>query len=402
MPDSEATSPATPGDAKGSGNLTADQAAARLFATSAKATTPPPVATPAAAEISPEQSETTPDHAAAEAQPASADAPADETAPAETATTADETTAEGGTEESADDVLSPASLDEKLKAKIQKRIDKEVGKRKALETRLAEMEAKLNAANSKTTNPTQQTSQTQTTNPGTNLPLAVPNQPLANINDKAALDQLKQSAKAAVRWAEDTLDNPKAWKVQTEVDPQTGEEKSKRVLTVGKDTFDEDQVRAYRRENKITLEDHVPAREEFLTMRARATKDAREAYSFLNDSKDPDYQKAQSMLRDPWVQMRPDAEWIVATQIMGLKALESSRSATKKLAETVKAKPAAAKPGSDQSAISQSGAPSRMAPEAATRMASSKARQELQAKGGITAAEAAAFLERNSTTRKSG
>lgn len=396
MTNDVAASPAKTGDETRSESLTADQAAARLFASAAKAPAQKPVAPPAAAETSPEQSAPSNENAAAEAQPASAEAETPTPAPE------DETTAAETTDEPADDVLSPAPLDEELKAKVQKRIDKEIHRRKLAETQMVSLQNRLKELESRTTNPAQQTGATQTSNTGKNLPLAVPNQPLANINDMAALTQLKQSAKAAVRWAEDTLDNPKAWKVQTEVDPQTGEEKSKRVLTVGKDIFDEDQVRAYKRDNKITLEDHVPAREDFLQVRARASKDAREAYSFLNDATAPEYQQAQSMLRDPWVQMRPDAEWIVATQIMGIKGLEAARAAAKNKADPTKPKPVTAKPGSDQSAVSQSGAPSRMAPEAARRLASSKEREALQGKGGITAAEAAAFLERSATTRKPG
>lgn len=399
MPDSEAPSPAINGDAKGSEGLTADQAAARLFAHSAKATTQKPATPQAAAETSPAQADQPTDDAAAEAQPASAETTTTADAPETETTTTDESTTAPETEDAGDDVLSPATLgDEKLRAKIQKRIDKERFLRGELERKLAEAESKLKT---RTTADAPATT-TQTSNTATNVPLSAPNSPLANINDLGALKNHTQVAKDAMRWAEDTLDNPRAWKARTDVNSETGEETTVRVTTVGKDVYDEAQVRAIRREAKVTLEDHIPARKEFLEARTQAQKTTHEMYPFMKDKSTPEYQQAQSMLRDPWVQMRPDADWIVATQIMGIKALEAQRTAAAKPAVAAKPKPAAAKPGSDQAAVPASGSPSRVAPEAGQRMARSAERDKLSAKGGITAAEAAAFLERTATTRKPG
>lgn len=402
--ETEAASPASAeaqkrdGQGNGSGGLTADQAAARLFAHAARATTQKPPA-PAAEETTTEQSAPSDEPSAAEAPAASAEAETVETPPAETTANADEPAA-SETTAPADEVLSPATQDEKLKAKVQKRINEEVAARKKAEGQIAMLEARLAQL---TSNPAAETA-TQTPagqRPAGNVPLSIPNQPLGEIQDLAALNQHTKLAKDAMRWAEDTLENPRAWKNKTEVDSE-GNETTTRITTIGKDTYDEAQIRAIRREAKIALEDHIPARRDFLNSRQSAQKTAHESYPFLKDKTAPDYQLAQSMLRDPWVQMRPDAEWIVGTQIMGMRALESQRTAAKKTAEPVKPKTPAARPSSDQSAVSASGSPSRVSQESGQRLAQQSARKELVAKGGVTAAEAAAFLQRNSTNRKSG
>lgn len=395
MTDGEATSPAVKGVEKGSEGLTSDQAAARLFASAAKATAQK--ATEQAVEkIIPEESDEPEEVTTAEAQPASAETGAEETAPADQSATADEETAEAETEETADYVLSPATLDEKLKAKIQKRIDKEVGKRKALETRLAEMEAKL-ATQGRVQDPAATAAQ-----PGANgsVPITTPSHPLAKINDVATLNEHHKLAKDAMRWAEDTLENPKAWKVKTEVDNATGEETTTRTTTLGKDVYDEAQIRAIRREAKIALEDHIPERRAFLAQQLQAQKTARDSYPFLNDKNSPEYAQAQSMLRDPWVQMRPDAEWIVGTQIMGIKALEAQRAAATKKAAPATPKAPAAKPSSDQAVVSASGSQSRISADTAKRIGQKAEREKLMEKGGITAADAAVFLERRQILRK--
>lgn len=403
MTNDAASSPAVKSDAKGSSGLTSEQAAARLFAHAATAAQqrPPEQAAENTTPEPPAQSTEVP---AAETTPVSAETTTtDPEAAPESTTTDDLTTTTENPEGVADDDLSPATLDEKLKGQIEKRIGKEVARRKAAETRLAELEAKLNqripppAANATST----------PTNPPTattgNVPLAGPNHPLANVNDMGALVQHQQLAKDALRWAEDTLENPRAWKVKTDVDPQTGEETQTRVTMIGKESYDEAQIRAIRREAKITLEDHVPARREFLTQRAQAQKTTAEYYPFMKDKTSAEYQQAQSMLRDPWVQMRPDADWIVATQIMGIKAIEQQRAAANKPAATAAAKPKpAAKPSNDQSAVSSSGSPSRVTSDAQQRLAQQSDRKSLMAKGGITAADAATFLERNAKFRKSG
>lgn len=399
-----ATAPAVNSAETGSGGLTSEQAAARLFANAAKAAAQRP--TEQAAEKTPLAEPPAPstEVPAAEAQPASAETATTEGAQAEPETvTTDESTTGGEPADANDDVLSPATLDEKLKSQIQKRIDKEVSRRKALETRIAEMEAQLNArAQPNTTTSDPANGAANNSNTIGEVPLMVPNQPLAKVNDLPSLKQQEQMAKDALRWAEDTLENPRAWKVKTDVDPDTGAEVATRITTIGKEVYDEAAIRAVRRDAKIMLEDHIPQRKEFLTQRTQAQKTAHDSYPFLRDKNSADYQLAQQMLRDPWVQMRPDAEWIVGTQITGIRALEQRRADAVKKAEPAKPKPAPAKPSNDQSAVSSSGSPSRVNADTAQRLARSADRTKLVAKGGITAAEAAAFLERSSNSRKSG
>jgi hypothetical protein len=397
MRDNEASSPAPTGDATetGSDGLTAGQAAAQLFASSeraAKAVTQEPPE-PAAEQTTPEQSETT-TTPAAEAEAASADTST------EVDDTAEETPAEATTEDEGESVLSPSpTLSPAQQEILNKRIGKEVRKTEAIkaqfEARIAELEAKLKQAPAATTT----AEQPQTAAPP---PPPVGNQPLAEISDPNALFQLKQQAKEAVRFAEDTLDNPRAWKNRIETDPDTQEQVTTKVTRIGDKEYTESDIKAIMRRARITLEDHIPQREQFLGMRQRAVQAARQEFPFLTDKTSPDYQKAQTMLRDPWIQMRPDAEWIVATQIEGLKAIEARKAASKTKAEApAKPKVPAVKPSSDQTAVSTTGAATRVAPDVAKRMHMKAESEKLMAKGGVTAAEAAAFLQRNDRPRNS-
>lgn len=389
MADSEATSPAKTGDATqntGSDGLTLGQAAARLFASAEKAAAQQLPET-AAVETTTEQSAPPETKAAAEAEVASV-----ETDP-EAPITTEETTAENETGGEGDEVLSPTTLDDKLKAKIQKRIDKEVGKRKVLEARLAEMEAKLNT---QTPSPDQQTQAQATT------PIVLGNQALAHVQDTGTLHQLEKQAKDAIRWAEQTLDTPKSWKTSTQVDPVTGEESVVKTTMIGDKAYDEAAIKAIMRTARVTLEDEIPERRQFLVQRDQMRDWARKEHPFLNDKSSPEYQQAQAMLRDPWIQMRPDAEWIVATQIEGIKALEAKKVAAKKTAEQPpKPKAPVQKPAGDQTAVSATTAATRVSADAGQRLAMKAEREKLMAKGGVTAAEAAGFLERNQRTRNS-
>lgn len=368
---SQASSPEQTSDGveRGSGNLSAGQAAAKLFAN-------------VKAPVSSVAEETTPEEVPAteEAQP-----PVTESEPAETETPAEEQTPaeEPETEGEDDSVLSPkSSLDAKTKERIQRRIDKEVGRRKALETRNAEMEARLNELEASI-------KQREVAEPPP-APIANGPQPLANISDFNQLGKLQQQAKEAVRWAEEQLDRE---------DLGDG-------VQVGNEVFDRPKLKAIVRQAKITLEDHIPARNQFLVAKQQAQQLAHQEFPFLKDRSTPEYQQAQAAMREyPWLANLPNADWIVGVQIEGMKAIEARKAAAKAKAEAPtkpKVAPPPPKPTSDQTAVSSGSVnTSRVPVGTAAKQNQAIARQKISEKGGVTAAEAAAYLLNNSRTRNS-
>lgn len=404
-----ATPPAPSGDVKveGSGNLTQASAAAGLFAkaaaaqaAAAKAETQSDKPAPSVTEeIAPEKSEETTPAPVTEAPAASVEP--EEEAEAEAAQPAAKEEAEP--EEDSVPSQSISELTPEMEAILGRRVAKEVKKtkamREAMEAKVAELEAKL-AAKAETTLP--EPAATEPTPPPV-APSIIPGpQPLGNYNDLASLGTLQQQAKSAVRWAEETLDTPKAWKTRVDVDPDTGDETSVRVTKNGAETYTEAQVKAIIRDAKITLEDHIPARAHFVNARQRAQQLAREEFPFLADKKSPEYQQAQQMLRDPRLQAWPDAEYIVGMQIRGMKAIEADKAA-KKAAEAPKpkAKAPAIKPSSDQSVVSSTSVVARIPAGTANKNALVAEQQKLKQKGGITTAEAIASLQNRERIRNS-
>jgi hypothetical protein len=371
MPDStEATSPALNGDANSaseSGNLSIGQASALLFKN---------------AEVKPKESEATAESAATSSPPEqeaaaesteteSVETQTPETEPAESPT--EETTAEPEADTEETDALSKQPLDPKTRDRIQKRIDKEVGRRKQLEAKLNELESILREK--ETAQPEQK--------PSIVVPDNVPPH-IAALNSLESVAKMRQDAKTAIRWAEEKLDAindgepaPEGWDRQT--------------------------LKQSLRQAKIALEDHLPQREQFLQTRERTRQVAYQEFPFLRDRTTPEYQMAQAALREPWLQSLPNAEWIAGVQIEGLKAIEARKQAAKTKAEA-DAKPKApkivpAKPSNAQAAVTSSGTATR-APGAAERSQLSAERARLNDKGAVTTAEAVELMKRSELNRK--
>lgn len=377
MPDStEATSAATNADANKStesSNLDAGAAAALLFANAGKqaAKSQPPATEQVAQEpkaSAPAPEETQNDTVAETEKSDSAETQTEETEAAE------KETADPATEESDDEVLSNRTpLDEKTKQRIQKRIDKEVGKRKALEGRLTELENILREKEAQV----QQAPQAAIVAPS-NLP---PN--IASINDLAGVEKSRREAKEAMRWAKKQLD--------AEADGEQLPEGWNRKL-----------LKRVVEDTEMALEDYLPQREQFIRAQQQISQAAVKEFPFLTDRSAPEYQMAQAAKRaNPWLQGLPNADWIVGVQILGLKALEERKAAAAKpKAEPAKPK-VTPKPSSDQTAVSASGSSSRTASTTIARQGLEAERARFDAKGGITANEAAAFLLQKEQIRNS-
>jgi hypothetical protein len=376
----EATSAAPIADAQvESGNLTGGQAAASLFAKATKvAVAPKPNATeektqeaPAAEADAPETQEST----VADSEAESAEKPTEEAEPAE------ETTAEPETEESEDEVLSHRSqLDAKTKEKIQKRIGKEVAKTKAekaraeaAEARAAELDALLR--------------EKEAAKPDAPAPQILPSDlppHIAAITDLNGIQKTSKEAREAIRWAEAMLD------AEAEGD----------ALPEG---WDRKKLKETIRNAKVSLEEYIPQRADFIKERQRFQQIAHQKFSFLRDRNDPDYARAQSALKaKPWFNSLPDGDLLLGFMIKGLKTLEAEDAEAKAKAKAPAAKPKViVKPSSDQTAVSSTGTSVRTPVATAQRQALAAEKAKIDAKGGLTAQEAAAFLTRSAQSRNS-
>lgn len=353
------------GSKSGSDNLTGAQLAQRFM----KAESAPiaPAAEQVVQATAPEQTPaaegTT--ETPAEAQPA-------ETAPAQ---------AEAAPAGEADDVLSPKTTFTPEQQEIfNKRLGKEIDKRRIAEEERETLRQQL--ANAKL-------APDPTTQPIVPLPQGAP--PLANIHDMQGLVALQQQAKEAVRWGEEQLDR-EDFDSNPPVDPASQQ------------PFTKAQIKAAMRNAKLTMEDHIPQRAQFLTARQNFLQQAYEAFPYLKDKSSPEYQEVQTAYRTyPWLHSLPNAEFILGVQMEGMRVLEARQAAAKAKANGTQpvAPKSTVKPLGSQAATSSSSTAVRVPGNTATRQAITAEKEKLTAKGGVTGKDYAAFLSRKEQLRNS-
>lgn len=390
----EVTSP-TPqtksGDAKNnrSDNLTVDQASFQLLASSQKQTAQKPP-TPVAEEIASESTGTVvldqPEISATEAQNAPESAPAEETIAPETTEAAIMPEAEP------DSVPSQISFTPEQQDLLNRRIGKEIAKSTALrqqsEARIKELEAKL----AQQRPPEVESTQTQPP------PVVVlGNQPLSNVADFAQLADTRKTAKEAIRYAEAVLDDPDQWKQFTIPDPTgQGNDKTVKVHEIGGKFYTEVDMRRSIRETRITLEDHIPAREQFLQQRQKTQHMANAEFPWMADKTSPLYQQAQAAKRDPAnaaIMASPNADWIIGVQVEGWNAIQARKNAATNGAVAAKPKVATPKPPADQTTIAAAPAATRQPPGSTDKQNLAAERMRLSKKGGIKQEDAVAHLK---------
>lgn len=419
----EAPSPATTsnsGDAQNdsrnrSSNLSTGEAAVLLMANAGKKpsqqpTRQAPEETAPAAEAQAPNAETTPETPNAEAALAATSEPTQPAADGavEAATTPE--TPEGEQEAAAaheapdaeaETVLSQTiSFTPEQQQAFNKRLGKEVAKTKAIKaqmaeqaTKLAALEAKLSAA------PAAQEQQQQTS-----APIVIPaNTPLADVNDIAALGTRQQAAKEAIRYVEEVLDDPSKWKTIT--DPQN-ESREIEVHQIGDQLHTRTTLKAAMRNAKVTLEDHVPQRAQYLAARQQATQQAHIDFPFLTDKQSPEYQMVEAGRRSPalaGIMAMPNSEWLLGALALAASTLNAKKAAAAKAAATpaVKPKIPPAKPSPDQVAASASASANRGPIGSAERAAAAQESKKLSEKGGIGAEDAAKMLLKASQLRNS-
>lgn len=284
-------------------------------------------------------------------------------------------------------------------ALLNKRIGKEVAKTKALKeqmeqtkAKLAELETKLSTAAAPAADAGKAAA----------APIVIPaNVPLGDVNDIASLGQRQQAAKEAIRYVEAVLDDQSQW--QTITDPQN-ESREIKVHKIGDQLYTESDLKKSMRVAKVTLEDHIPQRAQFLATKQQATQQAHVDFPFLTDKQSPGYQLAEAARRNPalaLIQTMPNADWLIGALVEGKQALDARLAAAKKpAAPAAKPKVPSAKPSPDQVATSASGAASRAPIGSAERAALAQESAKLSKKGGIGPEDAASILLKNAQARK--
>lgn len=203
-----------------------------------------------------------------------------------------EVTTEAAPETRTDDALSHTSFTPEQQAIFDKRLGKEVAKRKALEAELA---------------------QAKTPREVQNLPPVVlqptADQPLAHITDIGQLTKLANETRQIKNLAEDALDMEG---VET-----TGAQ-------IGDKVYSKSQLQAIRRNAQRQLEEAVPQRVSFLQQRGQFDQQALRDFPYLADQSSPEAQQAMAILRHPdnvWLHSVPDALVKVGLIIEGGKAV---------------------------------------------------------------------------------
>ena len=263
------------------------------------------------------------------------------------------TEGEGENTAEAEEVLSPESqtLDAKTKERIQRRIDKEVGKRKALEAQLEQVQAQLQELTSNA-QPTQDAP--ATTPPVDSAEVA----PLPDVKTTADLEAYKKQIKTAARNIEALLD-------REDVD---------QGVQWGDKTYTKAELKALMRDARVTLEDTIPEQEKFFqkqtqvqTLRQQARQVALNDFPFLADKSAPEQKLVKQLYAAvPLIKQAVNGDYLAGLMVLGeQKRQELLAAKAKDKAE--KPKPAAPaipkqKPPASQTVSSTAGTVARISP----------------------------------------
>ena len=229
-------------------------------------------------------------------------------------------------EEAHEEVLSQdKGLSPELQDKVNKRIGKEVAKRKALEESLEALKAEIE---------TIKASQSEEVNALQTAPIyASPTDPLAHINDAVGLQNEYREAKEIMRIAEDALD--------TEGVENGYEFQGQR--------YTKQQLKTIMREARRTIEDRIPQRAQVLQKRDSYIKAAEETFSWAKDKTSKEYKQAVALMKqDPRLATSVDGLYAAGIYLKGLHAIEAEKAAASK------PKPAPRAPASQVAAPSSS------------------------------------------------
>jgi hypothetical protein len=226
----------------------------------------------------------------------------------ETTTTDETAEAESTEEDSKEEVLShDKGLSPELQETLNKRIGKEVAKRKVLEEQINAIKSEFEALKA---------SQEEAVSVPPPAPVAtLPNTPLANINDIDGLRSEHQTAREIMRLVEDALESD-------------GVENG---FVFEGQTYTKQQLRQIRRNAERTINDYIPQRAQFLQQRDEYTKKAVEVFPWAKDKTSKEYKQAVQLMRqDPRLGSSVDGLYAAGIYLKGLQAIEAERSAKPK------------------------------------------------------------------------
>lgn len=354
---------ATKSDDGKSGNLTAGQMAQRLLQRGATLTSPASSADQATPPV-------TPPAETASATPA----PASEATPE----TTEETPAETVETPPADDAPEAEALSKShalppdVQAKIDKRIGKEVARRKAAEEEITRLRSQLST-------PAQAPVQAAPATP-------TPDNPLGHVTDVSQLAQEQANIKEIKRWAQSQL-------VREDIDAG--------VEGYGRNWSKADLHQTILAADRV-LEDQIPQRYHFLSGRAQAEKTAAEQFPWMKDKASTEYAEYQAAFRQyPWLNNLPDAPMVVAVQMAGIKALREQAEAKQKAADKAAKKPApSTPPPASQTAVGAAPGAIRETQTAAAKKQDAAQVQALSQKGNVTQKDMARLLSQRELTSR--
>jgi hypothetical protein len=343
----ESAPTAQPKSDEKSGNLTAGQMAQRLLQRGASLASSTPSADQATAPANTpvDTAQTTPAPVADEATPESPDPEAE---------TPDETA----------EVLSQShALPPEVQAKVDKRIGKEVARRKAAEEEVTRLRAQVSQ-------PAQPQDQAAHATP-------TPANPLAHVQDVGQLAKEQSNIKEIKRWAQAQL-------ARDDVD-------------VGVEGYGKTWSRSDLHQTIIAaervLEDQIPQRYQFLTGRAHSERAAAEQFPWMKDKSSNEFAEYQTAFRQyPWLNDLPEAPMIVAVQMAGAKYLREQAEAKQKAAAAAAKKPVTAAPPASQTAIGGAPGAIRETQGAAAKKQDDAATNALKNKGNVTQKDMARLL----------
>lgn len=203
----------------------------------------------------------------------------------------------------------PPEKKAKWEASVQKRIDKVIAEKKALEAKLAEAEAKLTAP---------------VDTPEAPAPVVIP---LDNPDDKTVVAKSEADLEKLARDAQSALDFIESNELAIQKAALRDEDK----VVIGGREFELNYLLDAKREAKRHLDRYIPARRQFLKANATATQEAQTILPAMFTRGTPEYLEFQSLKRQyPALAAVPDAERLWALAKRGQQALEAEKAAAAK------------------------------------------------------------------------
>lgn len=366
------------------------QTAADAPAAPAVVETVTPPAQPAAQVTEPTTSVTEPATTPDATEPATTPVTTEEPAPVTTET---EPTAEPEEIEAtgADSVLSQlSSLDPatrevvqdfllKQKAELHENVQKRIGKERAMRGQLEKEIAQLKSA-------TPQKPEI------IRVPAPTDTNPLADVADVQTLTQRHAEAKEAKRWAQTVLDGENWQQVESggkQVD----------AVNTGDRWLTKADVKGILRNAQAALEDHIPARLQFLTRKQQVQQAAFVEFPYLKDRNSVEYQEAEKYRAAyPQLAVLPDADLLIGYAMEGLKTVEARKKAAT-AAGTTKPKVTAKPPPASQTAVPATAAAPRLTGDQQAKRGVAAEKEKMAAKGNVSGDDLRRYFLKSSLSR---